>query len=755
MGKKKIKLISGIVAAALTCSVAFGGCSLISTDTAKDMKRTIAEVDISKTEAFKTEFGDNSSYFDAIGKTEVIKRELITYFVNVGYSYMQQYGWTAEQTFTALADGLVENAVLTQYATMYLLQQKAAEDPSALEKFRSLSGSGHEEYEKYEYLLGENSDEVKLAKYNLMASVNSSIDSAEKRILQYSSTSAGSDKRSTPDNVDKQQDDYYPKKKNFKGKYVRPDDTVINEDDADKDYVVDYDIYTGYSSLKSCGTYAADRDDFLSEKSTTATRVRAYTEYISGLIRFNLVDEKKEDIKDVHSLIYMDNEYVSQLKVRVINKYYDMYEEERIEKLVDDSSYLDTAYNLLYNKQKNSYKTEADFSSAMGSMSDTSFILYAAEAEDEGTFGFVYNILLPYSASQSAKLSELKALYADDKVDSGLSSKYYYNRNQLLKNIKTTDQRKAWFNGEKEYSFKAEGKVDNYFGNSGWLFFENNLTDTDRYKPLNKYVGKYAYNGNVVKTEDGEYIFGSPVELTIDDMLKEFNDYVNYVLNGYSTSGASHVTFDSNYNASTWTNANGYYDNTEFYTGEQNDDKQDQIDYSKLVYASGKVGITADRGNALNPDENNAQYWAMSAVNELQYAYTTDTGVLSQYLGYTVEAGDTSYIKEFEYAAHEAVNNGAGSFTVCAGDYGWHLIYVTYTFDIEAGNDGRAVYTPNWKENLTKEGTFEYMFYEWIKANDVEDISTTRQTQIINRYKKDKETVTKYEKAYKNLTNIG
>ena len=161
----------------------------------------------------------------------------------------------------------------------------------------------------------------------------------------------------------------------------------------------------------------------------------------------------------------MDNEYVSQLKVRVINKYYDMYEEERIEKLVDDSSYLDTAYNLLYNKQKNSYKTEADFSSAMGSMSDTSFILYAAEAEDEGTFGFVYNILLPYSASQSTKLSELKALYADDKVDSGLSSKYYYNRNQLLKNIKTTDQRKAWFNGEKEYSFKAEGKVDNYFGN--------------------------------------------------------------------------------------------------------------------------------------------------------------------------------------------------------------------------------------------------------------------------------------------------
>ena len=42
MGKKKIKLISGIVAAALTCSVAFGGCSLISTDNEKDMSSNVA-----------------------------------------------------------------------------------------------------------------------------------------------------------------------------------------------------------------------------------------------------------------------------------------------------------------------------------------------------------------------------------------------------------------------------------------------------------------------------------------------------------------------------------------------------------------------------------------------------------------------------------------------------------------------------------------------------------------------------------------
>lgn len=40
----------------------------------------------------------------------------------------------------------------------------------------------------------------------------------------------------------------------------------------------------------------------------------------------------------------------------------------------------------------------------MSSLSDTSFILYApaTEGTDGGTYGYVYNILLPFSASPRA-----------------------------------------------------------------------------------------------------------------------------------------------------------------------------------------------------------------------------------------------------------------------------------------------------------------------------------------------------------------
>ena len=143
------------------------------------------------------------------------------------------------------------------------------------------------------------------------------------------------------------------------------------------------------------------------------------------------------------------------------------------------------------------------------------------------------------------------------------------------------------------------------------------------------------------------------------------------------------------------------------------------------------------------------QYKAMSAVNELQFAYTTDTSVLSNYIGYSLTAYDTSYIKEFEYAAKKVVGQGVGSFAVCAGDYGWHLIYVTNVFDA-----GETYDNLDWSaENVKKEGTFENLFYEWIKGNDMSDISSTRRTVILNDFNKDT-TVTKYQKRYQDLLDL-
>ena len=312
----------------------------------------------------------------------------------------------------------------------------------------------------------------------------------------------------------------------------------------------------------------------------------------------------------------------------------------------------------------------------------------------------------------------------------------------MLVQIETTDQRAAWFNGETKYAFKADAD-SNYFGKvegkDGWLFFENNLKYNDRYKPLEKYCGKYSYNGEVYESENDFVLL--PNKLDIDDMLDEFVAYVDY-----ATGSSVTVSYDK-------TAAGNYGDLTNLFNDE------DKVDYSNFVYTSGKVNFgnnatyneeaeAANRANILN--ENSEQYKALAAVNELQYAYTTDTGVLNQYVGYSVNAGDTEYIKEFEHAAHEAIKGGAGTFNVCAGDYGWHLIYVTYTFSPNGGSQ----YSPVWTEdNVKTEGTFENLFYEWVKSNDISDISTTRRTQIITEFKND-DTVVTYENRYKDLLKL-
>ena len=166
---------------------------------------------------------------------------------------------------------------------------------------------------------------------------------------------------------------------------------------------------------------------------------------------------------------------------------------------------------------------------------------------------------------------------------------------------------------------------------------------------------------------------------------------------------------------------------------------------------TGKVDLTdTSAANVFNPESD--QYKALSAVNELMFAYSTDTGCLNKYLGYSVSPYKTSYVAEFEYAAQYAIQNedmGVGSYVVCATDFGWHIIYVSYVFD------GGDVYEGYNHEDVVNEveGSFSYMFYEYLKANTASTYTNEVQSDILNQYNNDS-CVTLYKKAYKDLLEM-
>lgn len=721
---KSKMLVCGALAAALTMSVVFSGCGN-ATRNREDMNQVIATVDISNSANLESE--GLSAYVSAIeSSTDIIKRDLVASYYNVGYSYVQS-GMDTAQVFELLVDALTTTSVVVQYSTLKLISMKVQEgDGFSFDSYIDTLGK-EGEIAALEYLLkGETqesedgeSDRVLLAKYTLYSSINSSLDSLEESIIdEKDGTSSSTDTRTTPVGADVESEDYLP----------------LNSDGT-----LNYGIYTGYAGyeLGDCGAYS---DDAV-EGTTKSTRRLAYASFISSL-KANFLVGDDEDARDVLAISYINEEYLSQLQQQVINEYYERYEEEQ-EKLIDsvDSdgvyTFLAERYQRDFDDQSVANSSHDDFESSMSSLSDTSFILYApaTDGTDGGTYGYIYNILLPFSEAQNVNIDNTNTTAA-----------YYYSRKAILDDIVTTDQRSAWFNGAEDYSFDASQSDIDYYGKAegrDYLFFENNLTDTERYADLEKYDGRYSYNGSVSENEDGSYSL-IPAKLTVDDVLSELESYVEYVMGGDTVT----INKLDSYNVA---------DYTDYYTEDTKDlpDRLKQIDYSKFVYATGKVDLGVTSLSSFLTDmfvKDSAAYKAMSAVNELQYAYTTDTAVLSDYIGYAVSAYDTDYIPEFEYAAQAAVDEGAGTIYVCAGDYGWHIIYVTATFDTAGG----AVYGDdvNWTaEYVLKEGTFQNLYYNWIKDSTLSDVTSARRSVINQQFGGD-DTVTTYEDTYKDLLGL-
>ena len=735
--KKRTKILSLITAGAIACTVTLAGCSLVTANSQADMEQTIAEVDISKSESLSS---DLSAYTGAISSgTSIKKRELVAYFLNSG-SELVNNGSTYGEAFATLAESLVNNAILVQYATLATLQQMV-EDPdytafstaeAAVEWFNGLESDAarYEALLTYQATVDEYTGEddvnyVSLTQYSMMLSLNNAIDSYEESNLNIDSSDDTSS-ATLPDGVDTEVENFYP----------------VNDDGT-----LDYGVYTGYDGylLSDSGIYA---DDAV-EGTTKWTRRQAYNTFIQVLDANYLITDE-DDVSDVWNLNYVQSDYVSMLKQRMLSNYYTLYENELEQSIeADGYAYVAERYSELLSQQSSDYGTSlSNFETAMGNMSDTSFILYAPDTSDtQNKFGYVYNILLPYSAQQTQQLTALSSLRDNEVIT---EDEYYQYRNDILKNITTTDQRSAWFNGGVDYSFDATDSGITYYtgGNSdrNILFFENNLLNTDRYESISKYDGRYTYNGIAIKNNDDESYTLIPNTLTIDDMLGEFEGYLEFVL-GSDAVSYGYRAADGTFTA---TDSSAYYSIGNFRVDET--DENSEIDYSKFMYAYGKVDLgTFVASDLMN--ENSSYYKAMSAVNELQYAYTTDTGVLSEYVGYTVGAYTTSYIKEFEYAAQYVCRQGAGSYVVVPSDYGWHIIYCTFSYLREDGASEEDPIVPFVYDDSLKdvEGTFSNLFYEALRADIVQQYQSLAQTNAINAYES---CATVYEERYADLSGL-
>lgn len=690
--KKKLTALS--VATLVACT-ALAGCDLVSTNSQVDLQQVIAEVNISNGEEFK-EGGAYASYASAIETVQVLKRDLVSGYMSSGSTYVNSYGMSKEEAYETILNSIINRRVYLQYANVYFFESgdyKISDYNAAI----ASASDADKEIAGRAYFLDD--EETAKVEYDTKVFFNTQLDSIETAIIDAEEDEHDHDTaRTTPTGVDSETEDYYD---------------------------VTYEVYTGYNAAASCGGYETV------DGSTPSTRQRAYRQLLANLDSNNLVG-KGEDTSDISKLSYYQLQRSDYYDSAVINKLGD-YLESVAEKSVT-KEWIEERFNQTIATQKEMFTNDASaLQSALDDASDSSFILYS-----DMDYGYVINILLPFSTTQSNYLTSQPA-------DSGdVNGNKFMARANLLKNLTATDQRGTWVTGHDNYSYAVTAADGAYTGGNPareYLFFENNMKNSTavegqkaQYEPIPNYYGKYTYNGTIVSTEeaDGDIKYTTtPNEISIDGFIAE--------MEGYLASAGYTLTTEKAGNASYYSKPlDSYYKGGNVASGE--------VDYSSFLYYKAKVNeLQSFNANAVyvaGSKENNV----MSMINELSFAYNTDTAGLNTYRGYVVAPTDTDYVKEFEFAAQEAIRGGAGTITVAPSDYGWHIMYCTFSYDADG-----TPYEFDWND-IETEGSFSNLYYEAMKSSQLTSYASAVQRDVINKYNTEKSgCVTIYENRYSNL----
>ena len=705
---KKTTKVAAVALAAALSSTLLAGCD-ITTDVSKDYAQVIAEVNI--TDSANFESSSYAEYGDVIGTTEITKRDMVAYFISTGYSMMESYGWTYYDTFNMISETLVNRQIYIQYAMLYLLDDESESDITVAGYEAAVEGQTgiDRRLAALAYFLDE--EEEAQALYSTRQLVNNTLDSQEETYLDHdhSHDDSTSTARTTPTGIDTETEDYY------------------NEA---------YRIYTGSNALADCPGYEAP------EGSTPTTRRKAYSSFLASL-RANSLIESGEDLSDVESLTYFKTELASAYETAIINKLTDKFE-DTIRATVNEQ-YAQEIYDTTYSRQETTFANDTDsFETALEGVSDTSFVLTAPEAN----YGYVINILIPFSTSQSLELENAPADLGDTKGNN------FLQRAALLRDVRGTDQRGTWF--DEDYAFDGAEVENAYTGGNAarsYLFFEDSLGGNEQYERVPNYLGYYTYNGTVRQNDDESYTV-RPNRITIDEFIAEMEGYLTQAANEVSVEGDGYTVSEGVYvnGIAADDTINAVADNTTYYNRSVSDyyAESGAVDYSKFVYYAGQVNFT----NGFDANQfflaGSAENVAYSVMNELSFAYNTDTAGLNDYFGYVISTGATDYVPEFEYAAQYVCRQGAGSYVVVPSDYGWHVIYCTFSFVADEEGNVIAPYTFNWGDRTT-EGTFSYLFYEALCADLVSEYASIRQSNAIEDFK---DCAVVYEDRYADLSGL-
>ena len=336
-----------------------------------------------------------------------------------------------------------------------------------------------------------------------------------------------------------------------------------------------------------------------------------------------------------------------QLQNTLLQKY-DLYLAYDAVKNIDIDQ-LNARYKEIYESQVNTYTSYESFNSALSDATKKDAVIYNPYSNK---FGYVYNLLLGINDVQGVELEEIKTKYTNNEID---KNEYYAQRSEIFKDITVKDLRDTWI--ESNYDFDLNNKV-----------FLNDFTFAS--------ASSLKFQGDVVWSNQGDY--------QVEYVTEEKGTYTRY----YTLDGTEKV-YDDEYEP-------------EFKALSKT------LTYSEVMelvddYVYGGKGTLTLNYDATRPylerklvatkNDVNADYDAR--INELIFAFSSDSGSLNTYKGYVVAENyeinyQETYVEEFAEAGRQllelAKNGNNASYIVVETDYGYHVMFWSELMDGSLNN---------------------------------------------------------------------
>ncbi len=579
---------------------------------------------------------------------KIYKQDMIMGYLNYGYNYAQQ-GYSQEQVFTMIIDNLINNRIIVQYAMQYMEENSLVEN------------ANEAKWSLVRYLDEEESTD---ALYNTVKYMNDLIDSYEEDKEDLKQDTLTEEVRTSPTDAQPAEDELQlSEKQEYIGKgIIKGLDSANNVTDADR--------YKAYNKVLA----VLKANGLLGENVTTEIETSEYYEDLLKSQRENALIEKFENArKDV---------YRKEISFAALeNKYVEMYED-----------------------QQNKYQDNLSaFTAALSSASAKSPIFYN---ETNGSYGYVYNLLLGASEDQTSAIGKLTAL--DKLTTQTQKDERNTARKEILSTTKVKDLRSTWILSGYDYDEATNKFTGDY------TFAKDSANSLPFYGAVTKLADK-------TDEKAAQYRIDSVREFTLDEFIAEMDSYL-----GIST-GAN------------------------------------VADATDPVYRK-----------ALVPANTVTEY--DEKINELLFAFSTDSGSLNTYKGYVISPepdfdGEQQWVDEFAAAGREILTMGGNSYIIVASDYGYHVMfysevlttntnyatltaYLNATYGSKTWSTEYANMLDVWDdEDAIKayEDTYLYTFADTLAG--VADKLSKEESKIFADYKYDanKNYVVKYENAYSDL----